>query len=118
MTDVLYLLGKGRSGSTLLSMALGELDGFFAAGELRFFWRRGLVEDRALKTVYRVRDPGMTPDEEKAVQGNLMDVLWERSSLKHVAKVQLGPALRFGVVTKHGEGEIAAGTVLRCIMFA
>ena len=46
MTDVLYLLGKGRSGSTLLSMALGELDGFFAAGELRFFWRRGLVEDR------------------------------------------------------------------------
>lgn len=46
MTDVVYLLGKGRSGSTLLSMALGELDGFFAAGELRFFWRRGLVEDR------------------------------------------------------------------------
>jgi hypothetical protein len=34
-----------------------------------------LVEDRALKTVYRVRDPGMTPDEEKAVQGNLMDVV-------------------------------------------
>jgi hypothetical protein len=46
LTDVLYLLGKGRSGSTLLSMALGELDGVFAAGELRFFWRRGLVEDR------------------------------------------------------------------------
>ena len=46
MTDVLYLLGKGRSGSTLLSMALGEMDGLFAAGELRFFWRRGLVEDR------------------------------------------------------------------------
>ena len=46
MTDVLYLLGKGRSGSTLLSMALGAMDGFFAAGELRFFWRRGLVEDR------------------------------------------------------------------------
>jgi hypothetical protein len=46
LTDVLYVLGKGRSGSTLLSMALGELDGIFAAGELRFFWRRGLVEDR------------------------------------------------------------------------
>lgn len=46
MTDVLYLTGKGRSGSTLLSMVLGELDGFFAAGELRFFWRRGLVEAR------------------------------------------------------------------------
>jgi len=46
VTDVLYLTGKGRSGSTLLSMVLGELDGFFAAGELRFFWRRGLVEAR------------------------------------------------------------------------
>ena len=46
MTDVCYLLGKGRSGSTLLTMALGELDGVFAAGELRFFWRRGLIEDR------------------------------------------------------------------------
>jgi hypothetical protein len=46
VTDVVYLMGKGRSGSTLLSMALGELDGFFAAGELRFFWRRGLVEGR------------------------------------------------------------------------
>jgi Sulfotransferase family len=46
VTDVLYLLGKGRSGSTLLAMALGELDGFFAVGELRFFWRRGLIEER------------------------------------------------------------------------
>ena len=46
MTDVLYLQGKGRSGSTVLSMVLGEADGVFAAGELRFFWRRGLVEDR------------------------------------------------------------------------
>ncbi len=46
MTDVCYVMGKGRSGSTLLNMALGELDGVFAAGELRFFWRRGLVEDR------------------------------------------------------------------------
>jgi hypothetical protein len=46
VTDVLYLLGKGRSGSTVLTMALGEMEGFFAAGELRFFWRRGLVEDR------------------------------------------------------------------------
>ena len=31
------------------------------------------------------------------------------------ATVQLGPALRFGVVTKHGEGEIVAGTVMMLI---
>jgi hypothetical protein len=44
--DVLYLMGKGRSGSTILGMALGELDGYFAAGEMRFFWQRGLIERR------------------------------------------------------------------------
>src|SRR5262245_28396132 len=32
--------------------------------------------------------------------------------VKNVARVQVGPALRFGAVTKHGEGEIVAGTVM------
>jgi cobalt-zinc-cadmium resistance protein CzcA len=32
--------------------------------------------------------------------------------LKNVATVRIGPALRFGVVTKQGEGEIVAGTVM------
>jgi cobalt-zinc-cadmium resistance protein CzcA len=32
--------------------------------------------------------------------------------LKRIATIQIGPALRFGVVTKLGEGEIAAGTVM------
>jgi hypothetical protein len=39
MTDpkVLFIIGKGRSGSTVLDNALGQLDGFFSAGEV---WRR------------------------------------------------------------------------------
>jgi cobalt-zinc-cadmium resistance protein CzcA len=32
--------------------------------------------------------------------------------IKNVARVQIGAALRFGAVTKHGEGEIVAGTVM------
>ena len=32
--------------------------------------------------------------------------------LKHLGRVQIGAALRFGVVTKQGEGEIVAGTVM------
>ena len=32
--------------------------------------------------------------------------------IKNVARVQIGAALRFGTVTKHGEGEIVAGTVM------
>ena len=35
---ILYILGSGRSGSTLLAALLGEMDGFFDAGELRAFW--------------------------------------------------------------------------------
>jgi Sulfotransferase family len=40
---VVYVLGWGRSGTTLLANLLGELDGFFAAGELTYLWERGLL---------------------------------------------------------------------------
>ncbi|MEV4122269.1 sulfotransferase [Micromonospora sp. NPDC049645] len=43
---VLYLAGSGRSGSTLVTTVLGQLPGFFAAGELRYLWRRGILENR------------------------------------------------------------------------
>jgi hypothetical protein len=42
MVKVLYVVGTSRCGSTLLSNVLGEFDGFFAAGETRFLWERGL----------------------------------------------------------------------------
>ena len=35
--------------------------------------------------------------------------------LKQVAQIKLGPALRFGVVTKQGKGEIVAGTVMMLV---
>ncbi len=40
MVKVLYIVATARAGSTLLSNILGELDGFFAAGETRFLWER------------------------------------------------------------------------------
>jgi LPS sulfotransferase NodH len=43
---VLYLIGWGRSGSTLLANILGEIEGFFAAGELHYLWERSLIEGR------------------------------------------------------------------------
>lgn len=46
-TRVAYIVGTGRSGSTLLARMLGEVDGWFAAGELRYLFERGLVEARA-----------------------------------------------------------------------
>jgi len=41
---VLYIAGWGRSGSTILTSVLGQVDGFFAGGELRYLWQRNLSE--------------------------------------------------------------------------
>lgn len=45
-TAVIYIAGTGRSGSTVLANILGEVDGVFAAGEVRYLWQRGLKESR------------------------------------------------------------------------
>lgn len=42
---VVYISGWGRSGSTVLCGILGQLDGFFAAGELYDLWSRGVLEN-------------------------------------------------------------------------
>ena len=42
---VLYLTGSGRSGTTVINSILGQLGGAFAGGELRYLWRRGVVEN-------------------------------------------------------------------------
>jgi Sulfotransferase family len=56
MTRVLYIAGWGRSGSTILDNVLGQVDGFFSAGELLFLWRRGLLEGRLCGCGEPVRD--------------------------------------------------------------
>jgi hypothetical protein len=38
MTRALHILGRGRSGSTLLDLALGSMEGLFSAGELHRLW--------------------------------------------------------------------------------
>ena len=43
--QVLYVAGSGRSGTTVINTILGQLPGAFAAGELRYLWHRGVVED-------------------------------------------------------------------------
>ncbi|AHY47611.1 Sulfotransferase family [Rubrobacter radiotolerans] len=43
---VLYIAGLGRSGSTILSNSLGQIDGFFSTGEMNFVWKHALLENR------------------------------------------------------------------------
>jgi UDP-N-acetylglucosamine transferase subunit ALG13 len=42
---VLYMGGLGRSGSTLLERALGQVEGICAVGEIVHLWERGLRDD-------------------------------------------------------------------------
>ncbi|MEA3510460.1 MAG: sulfotransferase [Actinomycetota bacterium] len=43
---VLYIVGAGRSGSTIVDNVLGQIPGYFSAGEIVYFWQRMLVEGR------------------------------------------------------------------------
>jgi len=46
-TKVLSIVGPGRSGTTILASVLAEAEGFRNVGELRWMWRRGLIERRS-----------------------------------------------------------------------
>jgi len=46
INKVLFIAGTGRSGSTLLDMLLGQIDGFCSTGELRFIWDRGFQQNQ------------------------------------------------------------------------
>jgi hypothetical protein len=43
---VVFIMGSGRSGTTLLGSILGEQTGAFNAGELSYLWERGILEPR------------------------------------------------------------------------
>jgi sulfotransferase family protein len=43
---VLYVIGWGRSGSTIIDNLLGGIDGFFSGGEIRNIWHEGLSQIR------------------------------------------------------------------------
>ena len=42
VTKVLFVMGHGASGSTILGNSLGQVEGFFHPGELRTLWDEGL----------------------------------------------------------------------------
>jgi len=53
---VLYIVGVGRSGSTMLGNILGQIDGFAYLGEMSVIWNRGLIENRLCGCGEKFRD--------------------------------------------------------------
>ncbi len=45
-TKVLYIVGLGRSGSTILANSLGQIKGFSSVGEVCYMWKHNFIENR------------------------------------------------------------------------
>jgi hypothetical protein len=74
-----YIGGLGRSGSTLLDRMLGQVPGFFSAGELREIWHRGLQQGALCGCGQPFREcPFWTPVGDVAFGG------WDRVDLEEV----------------------------------
>jgi len=58
VTKVLYLAGWGRSGSTILEAVLNQVPELVGCGELKFVWRRGLIENRRCSCGTPLRECG------------------------------------------------------------
>ena len=43
---VIFIGGSGRSGSTLLDLILGQIEGFFSLGEMYHIWERSFIENQ------------------------------------------------------------------------
>ncbi|WP_059009408.1 sulfotransferase [Streptomyces specialis] len=80
---VLYIGGVGRSGSTVLSRALGELPGFFHVGELVFLWSRGATRNELCGCGARFLDCPFWSDVGKRAFGG-----WEAAEPARVTALQ------------------------------
>jgi hypothetical protein len=68
---VLSIVGPGRSGTTILACVLGEVHGTVNVGELRWLWRRGVIEQRPCGCGRPLdRCPLWAPVLERALPGN------------------------------------------------
>ncbi len=43
---IIFIAGSGRCGTTLMDNAIGQMPNAFSAGEVRYFWDRGLQQNR------------------------------------------------------------------------
>ncbi len=95
---VLFVAGTGRSGSTLLATILGQVPGVVSAGELRFLWQRGAVQDErcgcghAFSTCPEWRSvmSAVVPDGPvRPVARGVAARLWHRTRARRVPQVLL-----------------------------
>ncbi|WP_158579941.1 sulfotransferase [Geodermatophilus marinus] len=123
-TKVLSIVGPGRSGTTILTSVLGQTEGFLNVGELRWLWRRGLLEGRACgcgapslqacplwsRVIEKVSAGRVATDLAAEIGGALEELAWRRHRLRVIREATAGssqwPALE--QVRQVSEGLISA----------
>ncbi len=75
---VLFIAGSGRSGSTLLDMLLGQINGFYSTGELRFIWSRGFGENQLCGCGKPFRECGFWTEVVKEAFGGFENIDYAR----------------------------------------
>lgn len=83
---ILYIAGWGRSGSTILDTALGQVDGLVSVGELKFIWRRGLLENRRCGCGRPLRECPFWSEAFQAAYGKVPDDEFATYMDRHSAK--------------------------------
>jgi hypothetical protein len=80
---IVYVAAYWRSGSTLLDLMLGQLDGFVSVGELRQVWQKGCVENRRCGCGRAFHDcPFWTAVGQRAFGG------WDRVDLRELLRLR------------------------------
>jgi hypothetical protein len=77
-SKVLFIGGVGRSGSTLLDMLLGQIDGFCSTGEMRFIWDRGFGHNQLCGCGRPFRECDFWMDVVREAFGGFENVNYER----------------------------------------
>lgn len=98
---VLFIGGPGRSGSTLLDMLLGQIDGFCSTGELRFIWDRGLGQNQLCGCGKPFKECDFWIDVVHEAFGGFQNVNHERlAALRYAAEHRISKWLSFNTASE------------------
>lgn len=82
---ILYIGGYGRSGSTILELILGQVDGFFPMGEVRYIWERSFIDNQLCGCGKKFQECEFWNKVEKEFFGNENNIdIGEISQLRHI----------------------------------
>ena len=98
-TPVLFVLGSGRSGSTVLASLLGEAHGHISVGEVRYLWERALVAGRPCGCGQHVQECPLWGPVLKGAFPEGIDAQWVAAELRQATRMRetlrlLGPGGR------------------------